>query len=107
MFDFSAFIFVMVSRGNLLVSRVGVSLMISWWGDDGDDGDDGNDGGIILDFFILAAPPPVLALDGKMHLLYIVAVGRLKGIILHRWSMLSGIKLTCSDKMTNFRLSDI
>ena len=111
--DFNALIFVMVSNRNLLVSRMGVSLMMS---PGLLPGDGGGGGGTVVAvvavvFFFdgaLLLPPTATVLDdGKIHLLYIVAVGRLNGIILHRWSILSGRKLTCSDKMTNLRLSDM
>ena len=90
-FDLSALIPVIVSNGNLLVNRTGVSLIISV-GVVGDDGDCVAVGGAMVFplFFaeLPALPPPLFNVeaddDGKRHLLYIVAVGRLNGIILQR-----------------------
>jgi hypothetical protein len=102
-FDFNAFIFVIVSNGNLLVNRVGVSLIISLadaeTADDADDADD--ETACLLLFFIVDPPTPDDDDDvddddddddadddddddEKIHLLYIVNVGRLNGINLHR-----------------------
>ena len=65
---------------------MGVSLMATI--DDGDDDVDENDGAAVVCCFratVVAVPVPVPApADGNKHLLYIVAVGRLNGIILHR-----------------------
>jgi hypothetical protein len=91
-FDLSALILVIVSNGNLLVNRIGVSLIISLAvvGDDGDCIAVGGANIFPLFFAELPALPPPLLFDadaeddGKRHLLYIVAVGRLNGIILQR-----------------------
>ena len=90
--DFSALILVMVSNRNLLVKRTGVSLMTRA---------DDDDVGVVGCFRAAAAAAAAAAKDaddadaddeddapvpddGNKHLLYIVAVGRLNGIILHR-----------------------
>jgi hypothetical protein len=75
----------MVSKRNLFVKRMGVSFMATIA--DGDDVDE-NDGVVVCCFravVVVAVPVPAPDDDdGNKHLLYIVAVGRLNGIILHR-----------------------
>ena len=66
---------------------MGVSLMATI--DDGDGDVDENDGVAEVGCFraaaVVAVPAPAPAPDdGNKHLLYIVTVGRLNGIILHR-----------------------
>ena len=72
----------MVSKRNLFVNRMGVSFMATIA-----DGDvDENDGAVEVGCFraaVVAVPVPDDD-DGNKHLLYIVTVGRLNGIILHR-----------------------
>jgi hypothetical protein len=80
--DFNALMLVMVSKRNLFVKRTGVSLMATIDDDAGDDN-------AMLCFRAAAVVVPaavvVAAADaGNKHLLYIDAVGRLNGIILHR-----------------------
>jgi hypothetical protein len=82
--DFNALILVMVSNRNLFVKRMGVSLMTIIEEDAGDN--DEADAAVDAEAgcFRAAAVAVPVPDDGNKHLLYIVTVGRLNGIILHR-----------------------
>ncbi len=65
----------MVSKRNLLVKRTGVSLTAK---EEEEEEAVAGDGSVVVGVCLRGAD------EGNKHLLYIVAVGRLNGTILHR-----------------------